>query len=201
MPGVWWEKTVEYAFVVAACDDGKCDFVSPLAGKHEKSGGDAVFAQALKFVLIEFKRSKLEIKTEESLFHNYNEAKSKLQNYEHHHFVFGVASASNPKRLELAAETYFGRTRHQSALACLDTGLGKDDFHSYLKLLYDLKKPDRRGSGGHVSPGALSTVLGVSKDGKIVSAQSLYEHSPDLFPVNISELDRTPRPSPRMRPS
>lgn len=184
MSAVWWEKTVEYAFVVAAFHYKKCDLASPLAGKHEKLGGDAVFAQASSFVLIEFKRSEAEIPTDESRFIDYEDAKSKLQEYGHHHFVFGVESDKHPGCFDLAAETYFGRTRHQSPFDCLKTGVAETEFRFYLERLSELKKEDGRSSSGHVSPEAISTVLGVSEGGKIVSAQSLYEYSPDLCPVS-----------------
>ena len=54
----WWEKTIEYAFVIEAFKASMCDFASPLAGKHERLAADAVFSKASTFVLIEFKKSK-----------------------------------------------------------------------------------------------------------------------------------------------
>lgn len=199
MNDTWWEKTVEYAFVVAAFTAQKCDFAAPLAGKHERLAGDATFVKASKFVLIEFKRNESEIPTEKSLFHDYEDAKSKLEAFNHHHIVFGDYSTEEPSRLELVAQTYFQAKRQNSALVCLNFGVTKDEFYKYLELLAELKKEANRGSGGHVSPEALSTVVGVSDDGKMVQAAPLYEYAPNLFPIPVYRHDPTPQfPSPGM---
>lgn len=192
MNDTWWEKTVEYAFVVAAFAAQKCDFAAPLAGKHERLAGDATFVKASKFVLIEFKRNEIEIPTEKSLFHDYEDAKSKLKSFKHHHIVFGASSP--PGRLELVAQTYFQGTRQNSALDCLNSGVTKEDFIKYLELLADLKKEDNRGSDGHVSPEAMSTVVGVSADGKMVQAVSLCDYAPNLFPSPVYRHDHTRKP-------
>lgn len=194
MNGSWWEKTVEYAFIVAAFTAQKCDFAAPLAGKHERLAGDATFVKASKFVLIEFKRHENETPTEKSLFLDYEEAKSKLEGFKHHHIVFGASSTKEPCRLELVAQTYFKAERQISALDCLNSGVAKDEFYKYLELLANLKKEDKRGSGGHVSPEAMSTVVGVSDDGKMVQAAPLYEYAPDLFPNPVYRHDLTPKP-------
>lgn len=195
MNDTWWEKTVEYAFVVAAFTAQKCDFAAPFAGKHERLAADATFVKASKFVLIEFKREETEIPTEKSLFHDYETAKSKLEGFKHHYIVFGAYSTNGPAQLELVAQTYFQAKREITALDCLSSGVSKDEFYKYLKLLADLKKEDNRGSGGHVSPEAMSTVVGVSDDGKMVKAASLYEYAPDLFPSPVYRNDHTPKTS------
>jgi hypothetical protein len=194
----WWEKTVEYAFVIAAFQAGKCDFASPLAGKHERLASDAVFVKAASFILIEFKRSEAEIRSEASLFSNFDDAEPKLAGYRHHHVVFGSVSTGADISLELAAQPYVGGPRYGSALECLRNGATADEFKEYLELLAELKEEDGRSTTGHVSPESMSTVLGVSADGKVVSAQPLYEHSPGLFPVEREGNEYTPsRPAGR----
>lgn len=199
MDFTWWEKTVEYAFVVAAFTAHKCDFAAPLGGKHERLAGDAMFVNASKLVLIEFKRDEDAIPTEKSLFHDYEVAKTRLEGFKHHYIVFGASSTKEPVRLELVAQTYFQAERQDSPLDCLKSGVTRDEFDKYLEILADLKKEDNRGSDGHVSPEAMSTVVGVSDDGKMVQAAPLYEYAPKLFPSPVSRHDHTPKfPSTRM---
>jgi len=190
---IWWEKTVEYAFVVAASQEGKFDFAAPFAGRHERLAADAMFAKASKFVLVEFKRNKDEIPTEKSLFHCYEDAKTKLANYYHHNIVFAIISEGT---LQLAAQTYFSAKPCGSALDCLSSGVDESTFLTYLGLLAELKKEDGRSSSGHISPEALSTVMGITENGKIVDARPLYEYAPALFPAQIYRPDHSESSSP-----
>ena len=188
----WWEKTVEYAFILESFRNGRCTFAAPLSGKEERSFGDAAFGHVSKYSLIEFKRDASCIRSEIVLFHHYPTAKSKIGNDEHHHIVYGKESDSRPGELELYAETYFSRKPRPNAIDSLDFGLDAVNFREYLILLAGLKKEDGRGSSGHVSPEALSTVLGVSSEGNVVSARPLYEYAPDLFPLKTLDLGNTP---------
>ena len=76
---VWFEKTVEYAYVARLVLSQKMGFAAPLAGVHERYAGDAVFGVAEKFVLIEFKRTREFLPSEISLFLDYNKAKKSFQ--------------------------------------------------------------------------------------------------------------------------
>jgi hypothetical protein len=60
---IWWEKTVEYKFVLDAACNSKLSFAAPLSGVQERAG-DGVFAADSKIILVEFKRSFNELDTE-----------------------------------------------------------------------------------------------------------------------------------------
>jgi hypothetical protein len=57
---IWWEKTVEYQFVLAThLRRTSGALFSPFDGEHEQAG-DAVFASPEnRWVLVEFKRNEL----------------------------------------------------------------------------------------------------------------------------------------------
>jgi len=63
---VWWEKTVEYKFVLAAMP--KLAEAFPLDGNEEKHWIDLLLREGEQFRLIEFKRSNVEIAKEKDKF-------------------------------------------------------------------------------------------------------------------------------------
>lgn len=52
----WWEKTVEYKFVIEFSDRLN---LAPLDGKEETALGDLIASMASRFFLIEFKKSRM----------------------------------------------------------------------------------------------------------------------------------------------
>lgn len=191
----WWEKTVEYKFVVEASSKELCDFAAPMAGIHERTAGDAIFGKDTLLVLVEFKRQIRDIPTEEALFHNYTDAKKLLQGFKHHHIVFGTLTAGDPVSFKLWARRYFIEGKYVPALEILKAGATKDAFDKYITDLAAQKVEDGRGSG-HVSPEGMSTVLGVTTDGQLVGAVRLNEYSPQLYPAPKP----LPVPPPTLRP-
>ncbi|WP_236171745.1 MULTISPECIES: hypothetical protein [Pseudomonas] len=178
---MWWEKTVEYMFVAELVASDRCDFAAPLSGLHERTAGDAIFAQSELFVLVEFKRRLSDAHTEDTLFENYQAALSELKGYQHHFIVYGLRDRKIG--LVLKSRPYFLKRPTKSAIEILESGVSKDKFDEYLTKLATFKKPDDRGKGGgHVTSGAMSAVLGVSAAGKVVQVMSLHEYKPKLFP-------------------
>jgi hypothetical protein len=177
----FWEKTVEYAFVLAAAKAEKLDFAMPLAGKAERAAGDAIFGVGARLVLVEFKRNRGQIKSEKPLFHDYDAARVQLSSLDsHHHLVFPEWKAGS--ELVLHAETYFSSRARLSAVGCLSSSVDARIFREYLDLLFALKKKDGRSSSGQLSSMDMASVLGVSNDGKLVESVSLNDYAPDLFP-------------------
>jgi len=142
---MWWEKTVEYAFVQRFMPPSATTghFLAPLDGDHEKAG-DAILGLKEKLVLIEFKRTRGDLKSETKKFFDYKSAKKDLKKNDGHHLlVYGVAKKK--KTLDLVAQTYFKG---------VDVGLEKfaeravafDEFKKYLKLF--LYHKNRNGEGG-----------------------------------------------------
>lgn len=191
----FWEKTVEYAFVISASNAGKLSLALPLAGKPERAAGDAIFGSNASLVLVEFKRSKSETETEKSIFTDYEKAQQQLFTHDGHHFLVYPTLANGPASpLKLVAETYFSRQACETVLECLERGANAKVFRNYLEQLFSLKILDGRSSSGQIGTGALAQVLGVSTNGHLLDAVTLQEFAPDLFPEQQPKADLdTPR--------
>ncbi|WP_052229405.1 hypothetical protein [Pseudomonas fluorescens] len=152
---MWWEKTIEYLFIIAAAKAEKLDFAAPLSGVHEHTGGDSIFGKAEKLILIEFKSNSSKIPTERSLFKNYAQACKLLSGFQHHVFVYGKlapvpsnttssdSQGSAQHTLELGARPYFKGTSQIDAsdvedIAALlesSTMIDTDEFDDALDVL------------------------------------------------------------------
>jgi hypothetical protein len=84
----WWEKTVEYRFVLEIAAKRNSVLLTPFDGNHEQAG-DAMFADTSnRWLLIEFKREHRHLNTEFSKFNNYRAASLVLGSRDdHHHLV------------------------------------------------------------------------------------------------------------------
>lgn len=71
---IWWEKTVEYAFVAQAAAEKLFSEAAALAGIPERHGADATFKADSRFVLIEFKKSRADFSSELKKFKEEPEA-------------------------------------------------------------------------------------------------------------------------------
>ena len=169
----WWEKTVEYKFILEAQDRG-LSFAMPLSGLEERAA-DAVFGRDAKLVLVEFKRSKDELASEQKKYKNYQDAEQALNGSDEglHFLVFGEALPNG--QLGIHAHTYFGRTPLSEAMEIMSQGVPEQQFRGYLAILLQHKKDDERGSGS-VSPEAVAAVIGLESGGENCSAISLAEY-------------------------
>lgn len=197
---IWWEKTVEYAYIARLANEKKLDYAAPLSGSHEHDGGDGLFGTAAGFILVEFKRRHSDLPSEVSMFRDFNLALNRLEEFHHHYFIYGAISQN---RLQLRACRYFGSKSREhwfDVIDILKTGIPKDEFLSYLELLASFKETDARSGGGkHVSPESFCAVLGISQDGQVVETITLHEFAPKLFPAPPTP-DFTPySPAPGMR--
>lgn len=164
-------KTVEYNFVIRTAIDKKINFAAPLSGVQEV-GGDGIFGIDAKLILVEFKRSQKELKTERDKFVCYEKAKDKLIGRDNHHFLVYGSEGDN-SNLNLHARHYFSLKEVESALSILELGVNDEEFKSYLGDLIELKKEDGR-SDGSVGPESVASVVGVSPES--VSSISLTEY-------------------------
>jgi hypothetical protein len=160
---IWWEKTVEYQFVIQSTNAG-FDLAAPLSGLQER-GGDAVFGSDSRLILIEFKRSVDDLGTEEKKFAGrFIEAKESLQPGGAHHFL--IYGSLLDHSLLLSYVGYWSAKSAPTQLANQTTfntlklaGISKAMFDAYLEKLIAFKPADKRGSGsGGISFGH---VLGV----------------------------------------
>lgn len=188
----FWEKTVEYAFVIAASKAAKLDLALPLSGKPERAAGDAIFGSKALLVLVEFKRGKMQVESEQSLFHDYDKARQSLSGIDSHHFLVYPAWLQQPTiSFNLFAETYFSRVACVGPLDCLARGKDPAKFRSYLDALFSWKVPDGRSSSGQIGAHEMAQVLGVSTEGKLLEVVTLQDYAPDLFPEREVNSENT----------
>lgn len=187
---IWWEKTVEYSFVIRSTIEKNLDFAAPLSGLQE-IGGDGIFGIDAKLILVEFKRSENELITEIDKFVCYEEAKREMSGRDGHHFLVYGSEGSNGS-LDLLARHYFSLKETGSVLSVLDHGLEDEEFKDYLGDLIALKKKDGR-SDGSVGPESVASVVGVSPDS--VASISLTEYVRLALPELYQALSPTQKVS------
>lgn len=198
MQATWWEKTVEYGFILKLSAAGRLDFAAPIAGRHERSSGDGIFGKDNKLVLVEFKRDKSEIAAEKTIFTDYYAAANQLNHYNHHWIVYG--GLTDQKKLGLGNQKYFDPDARSTDITdIISKGITHSEFMDYLEQLQYYRVADGRAGGGHVSPESMLTVLGVSPSGKLVGSLSLEQYSHELKPT-FPAPHNTPNSSPSLRP-
>ena len=155
----WWEKTVEYVFVMRHLGG----VIAPLDGKHEGIG-DATFVRDGRFLLIEFKKSEAEVpsidKDLEKKIFGPNGACD-----EHHIVVYGIES---DPQLGLAGKTFFSSKRVEVTQweTVSSKGIGHSDFQSYKSsfLAYRNQLRRKRGEEGEFTSQQYDAVVFVSLD-------------------------------------
>jgi hypothetical protein len=173
----WFEKTVEYAFVMKYARHLR--LASPLDGDHERAA-DAIFAiQNAKWLLIEFKRGSSNLRSEESKYSAYEEAKDALSEESKgmHFFVYGLLPPHNNNELELIAAPYWQQTPPLSIKDLLNNE-GSDDpqvFWQYIEKLVAKKSSGKGGAGGP----DFSFIAAVTDGGHIQTVSSLSEVFPN----------------------
>jgi|APLak6261703504_1056268.scaffolds.fasta_scaffold01330_1 hypothetical protein len=169
----WWEKTVEYKFVLFTANEQNL-FLAPLDGKHEIVS-DLLASLNNLWVLIEFKKDYSSIKSEESKYKDYSSAKKSLGDRDlHHHIVYGKENSEPIPQLDLCAQSYFSE-KEIKLTDVLKSGVKFDEFVSYLKEIIKLKKPQTNEGEGSSGMMDYSLVAGVSSDSGTVQCLSLKE--------------------------
>lgn len=190
---IWWEKTVEYKFILDAERNIGLQFAAPLSGIQERAG-DGVFSSDSRIVLIEFKRTQNDLDTEHNKFKNYEEAAREMTGSDTHHFLVYGSHEKSDEELCLHACNYFSRNKIDTVLNILNNGVESSVFQEYLTKLVEFKKVDER-SSGTVAPESVASAIGVSSKG--VSAISLS----DYYRIAIPHLYQKLSPSQNYQPS
>lgn len=156
---MWWEKTVEYAFVRACQRDW---LAVPLDGDPERAG-DALFGDGTVWLIVEFKKDREAIGAEAKKYKDFDNAARQLKERDAHHLiVYGVA-ASGP--LEIRGTTYFSQKTVELDKIHL-RGATFPEFKCYLDRLLALKK---KATGSDSGSENFGSIVGVSKrDGRAV---------------------------------
>lgn len=184
----WWEKTVEYYFILKCLGDSIS--IAPLDG-HEERGGDAILSSKHRWILIEFKKDEPSLRSEQDKFNNYSSAKERLSDRDSHHFIiYGfINNQENPRKFALTGQTFFSEKRIESVKEMLKKGKTKKEFLAYLDELINFKKvSDTSGSGG-LGLESYSLVAGINSEGKVTQCMSL--HDLGLGPEPVREQDRS----------
>lgn len=200
----YWEKTVEYMYVIGLVNSGKLKLAVPLAGKEERGAGDAVFWQEAKLILVEFKADKHEIhKDVKKIFDDFNGASLTLSGLDGHHLIVFAEQTQDGKNLCLASQTYFA-CKPVEVESTLSKGVDKQTFDHYLEQLLTFKRPDGRSSSGVVASdydlvlGAVSGELRAAPLGDYVKefAPALAEN---LTQVDVAHSHPSEGSVPRLR--
>ena len=170
---IWWEKTVEYAFVKRV----KFLRVSPLDGEHEQAG-DAIFGNKKdKFYLIEFKRDDSGQDAEKKKFKDKKEGYKELT-AKYHFVVYG--GLDDDEELELFSMQYLDYLQQKCESVihcwCFDEifnreAVEQDEFLEYVHKIISLKKGDdidAIGKSGS-SSSAFANVLAINDKGECCS--------------------------------
>jgi len=171
---IWWEKTVEYKFVLDHADTDS--LVTPLDGNHERAG-DVIFQNGTKCLLIEFKRDEGCISSELKKFASvkaYNLAKGILAKGNTHHFV--IYGEISDRDFVISSKLYFHDEKFDSK-KIITSGVDKEKFDKYLTTFLKYKKKAKAKAD---SGAGFSQVLGVSANGKIVKCMTTADYSKTL---------------------
>ena len=165
----WWEKTIEYKFILL-CAREKLLKLAPLDGNEEKAG-DTLISNNNKWIIIEFKKDQYSINTEIDKFINFDKAKKDLENKDQHHFiVYGSINVESNTKLKLQCITYFSGREQRNIKEMLSKGKDKSEFKTYLAKLISYKKSNKgtaSSGNGNLDVENYALVAAVDTDGKI----------------------------------
>ncbi|WP_155295363.1 hypothetical protein [Chromobacterium violaceum] len=180
---VWWEKTVEYYFVLNHLH-GKV--ISPLDGFHEGAGDAILQNQDNKWIIIEFKRNDKCRESEKKKFINWRKAVSELSSQSEHHFL--IYGKYNSGKFGIGVENYFDPQKKLPS-NILDAAICKEDFFKYLSTFLSFKKVKKKdeeaedsdgesgsgGSSGDVGYIDYSVIFGLDEDGGVITCLGLED--------------------------
>ncbi|WP_395277693.1 hypothetical protein V1580_15220 [Enterobacter bugandensis] len=188
----WWEKHVEYTFVLNASRKCNLDFLSPLAGPAETIS-DAIVGNNSKYFIIEFKRTIEHFKDEYKKFLNgkvgTEEASAALSKLNLTAFHFIIAGELGNEGLELRCARYFDTSSPLELNGDLfDKGMTKEQLLKYTQVFTDFKVGGQ--ANGEQSGGSSGDfyytkhVLAIRDDKKcsVLPLSFYYKPKPKLAP-------------------
>ncbi|MYN15078.1 hypothetical protein GSY71_18250 [Pusillimonas sp. TS35] len=211
---MWWEKTVEYAFVRNILP--RISFAFPLDGNAEKAFGDLLLSDGTQFRLIEFKAQKNSIQDERKKWgftsENYpTEYKAPFQallkkyhpeitNYEGHHAHWLIYGSASDGTFKLKAQGYCAESDTEKPLETREnldqlTTVKRGEMLHYLDFL-----EKTRGSAD--SGNSSLAIIGVAGGSILSLTVEAFRHACDDAEHNDdlqSMEDNQPSPSSRPR--
>ncbi|MBP6082143.1 MAG: hypothetical protein KA732_12800 [Providencia sp.] len=220
MSVTWWEKTVEYNFVVNASTYG-LNILAPLDGKVE-SAGDVIVGVPDKFFIIEFKREKNDIPTEFDKFQKgetgYEKAKKELDSVKKstsHYLIYGeyevITKEDNEEgknkhenKLILNFVDYFDFNNiitHDDKSLYFKKGMSLDELHHYiLRFTYYKNIPNKNGNAESSSGSSESLILAIDKDNNVQTIPvEYYKKMKNEFKDEIKKINDA-KSKPILRP-
>lgn len=185
---IWWEKTVEYQFVIeilTKINNGAA--FAPLDGNQEKAGDLLFTNDKYKFLIIEFKRDnkKGTKETEKGKYSNFESTKNLLENKgKGHYVIFGELEEKN---LVLKYSKYWLFLSNENDSLKSNNNwtnidyFNKGDFFCYVNKLINAKNKKPIQSGGSsdtknsTSAEDLKSVVMICSGGKIKQVANLHD--------------------------
>lgn len=181
----WWEKTVEYTFVLKAAHKKLFDLFLPLDGDVE-SIGDTVICKDSDFFIVEFKKSLSDLSGEYSKYNNGKDGyllaaeTMKQDPSSQAHFLVGGKAIEGKKFLSIEIKRYFeteGNDPTNDIEVILENGITIEELKEYTKKVTSWKKSE--GSEGDSSGGfTYQSVLAVSRSKKSGTLIPLHYFKP-----------------------
>ena len=168
----WWEKTVEYFYIMSLAQQNLI-YVAPLDGQEE-SAGDTIASINNKWILIEFKKDYESIKDEIRKFISVKDAESHLAGKDNHHFL--VYGFSENNKFTIRAQTYFGAQEADYFKLHL-SGICHKEFLEYIHELISYKKTNKdkdNGGNGKLFINNYSIIAGINNN-KIIKCMTVNE--------------------------
>lgn len=194
----WWEKHVEYNFVMNAYKECGLELLSPLAGPAEAIS-DAITGSDGRFFIIEFKRTLNHFKDEYKKFVNgkkdFELCADKLMKCKASHFHFIIAGEQVDDKLELRCTKYFNTNETLDLNKKLfEKGMNKNQLDVYAKAFTLFKiygqESEKEGNGGSGNFFYNKNVLSIGEDGKcsILPIQFYYKPKLKFIPDPTEQL-------------
>lgn len=173
----WWEKTIEYKFIILCAKEKVLKF-APLDGEEEIAGDNFISNNNNKWIIIEFKKDKNSINTETYKFEDFKKAEQALINEDQHHFIVygGINKKSN--KLDLYCQTYFSKNKLTKIKDMLNSGKDISEFKNYVRkfILYKKSNKGATSSGnGKLNVENYAMVAAIDSNGNIEECQSFNE--------------------------
>lgn len=179
----WWEKTVEYSFVIEAVRNELFNLLIPLDGDVE-SIGDSVISKDSHFFIIEFKKSLNDLSGE---YAKYEGGKKGFQNVaklmqsdssSRAHFLIGGQLKKGHKYISIEARRYFGVNDEpmSNIKELFADGLTRTELEEYTNKFTKYKTKSAQEDSDEASSHGFTSenVLAVSKSKKQASVVPLH---------------------------
>ncbi|ELA7338559.1 TPA: hypothetical protein ACN36B_004634 [Vibrio parahaemolyticus] len=194
----WWEKTVEYSFVLKAAKENIFNLFMPLDGDVETIGDTVVCKDSMYFIL-EFKKSLSDLSGEYKKYaggkFGFAVAAEQLKDMSAYkaHFLIGGKLDSGKNYLEIEVRKYFESSILQNEFSQIfEKGVTLKEMQEYTEKLTEFKvEGNASGDEGDSSGGKVyQSVLAISKSQKTATLIPLsYFKGFQMAPV-----PRPPRP-------